>query len=147
MATVNLSRNERGVSKHVSDSATKTSDQGRTAATKQFHGRMKFDAEFCPTDVDSPFDTAEWEIRTSAIKGENGEVLFEQDNCEVPTFWSQLATNVVRHPEFAEGVRALLIDKDRNPAWQYQRSRDVPAEVLEGFFTAPWETNPLADLG
>ena len=95
MATVNLSRNERGVSKHVSDSATKTSDLGRTAATKQFHGRMKFDAEFCPTDVDSPFDTAEWETRTSAIKGENGEVLFEQDNCEVPTFWSQLATNVI----------------------------------------------------
>lgn len=59
----------------------------------------------------------------------------------------QLATNIVRHPEFAEGVRALLIDKDRNPAWQYQRSRDVPSEVLDGFFTAPWETNPLADLG
>ena len=58
----------------------------------------------------------------------------------------QLATNIVRHPEFAEGVRALLIDKDRNPAWQYQASRDVPAELLEAFFTAPWEHNPLADL-
>ena len=58
----------------------------------------------------------------------------------------QLVTNIVRHPEFAEGVRALLIDKDRNPAWQYQASRDVPAEVLDGFFTAPWDENPLADL-
>ncbi len=58
----------------------------------------------------------------------------------------QLATNVVRHPEFAEGVRALLIDKDRNPAWQYQASRDVPAEQLDAFFTAPWDENPLADL-
>jgi hypothetical protein len=38
----------------------------------------------------------------------------------------QLGTNIVRHPEFAEGVRALLIDKDRNPAWAYARSRDVP---------------------
>ena len=62
---------------------------------KRFHGRMKFDANFCPADVDSPFDTAEWETRTSAIKGENGEVLFEQTNCEVPTTWSQLATNVI----------------------------------------------------
>jgi len=59
----------------------------------------------------------------------------------------QLATNVVRHPEFAEGVRALLIDKDRNPAWSYRNSRDVPAAVLDGFFHAPWDANPLADLG
>ncbi len=59
----------------------------------------------------------------------------------------QLATNIVRHPEFAEGVRALLIDKDRNPAWLYETSRDVPDSVLDGFFTAPWDENPLADLG
>jgi enoyl-CoA hydratase/carnithine racemase len=58
----------------------------------------------------------------------------------------QLATNIVRHPEFAEGVRALLIDKDRNPAWQYQASREVPQNVLDLFFTAPWDENPLADL-
>lgn len=50
---------------------------------------------FCPTDVADPFDTVQWETRTAAIKGESGEVLFEQTNCEVPTFWTQLATNVV----------------------------------------------------
>jgi enoyl-CoA hydratase/carnithine racemase len=58
----------------------------------------------------------------------------------------RLATNIVRHPEFAEGVRALLIDKDRNPAWQYGTTRAVPEAVLDTFFTAPWEHNPLADL-
>ena len=58
----------------------------------------------------------------------------------------QLATNIVRHPEFAEGVRALLIDKDRNPAWQYTASRDVPQDVLDNFFRPPWDENPLADL-
>jgi enoyl-CoA hydratase/carnithine racemase len=58
----------------------------------------------------------------------------------------RLATNIVRHPEFAEGVRALLIDKDRNPGWQYRRSRDVPEEELDAFFTDPWDDNPLADL-
>ena len=58
----------------------------------------------------------------------------------------QLVTNIVRHPEFAEGVRALLIDKDRRPSWQYQSSRDVPADVLAAFFDAPWDINPLADL-
>tara|TARA_R110002110_G_scaffold205066_7_gene416885 strand:- start:9321 stop:10433 length:1113 start_codon:yes stop_codon:yes gene_type:complete len=58
----------------------------------------------------------------------------------------QLATNIVRHPEFAEGVRALLIDKDRQPKWQYATSRDVPHEVIDTFFEPPWEHNPLADL-
>ena len=58
----------------------------------------------------------------------------------------QLAINIVRHPEFAEGVRALLIDKDRNPGWQYQASRDVPPDVLDEFFSPPWDSNPLADL-
>lgn len=58
----------------------------------------------------------------------------------------RLATNIIRHPEFSEGVRALLIDKDRNPAWQFEASRDVPAEVLNSFFQDPWPVNPLADL-
>ncbi|MCB1704209.1 MAG: enoyl-CoA hydratase/isomerase family protein [Halioglobus sp.] len=57
-----------------------------------------------------------------------------------------LATNIVRHPEFAEGVRALLIDKDRNPSWQYRASRDVPPAELDAFFAPPWDENPLADL-
>ena len=48
-----------------------------------------------------------------------------------------LDTNIVRHPEFAE---------DRTPQWQYQRSRDVPDELLDAFFSAPWDQNPLADL-
>ena len=62
----------------------------------------------------------------------------------------QLGTNIMHHPEFAEGVRALLIDKDRSPAWAYRSSREVPKTVLDRFFaspsTPPWPHNPLADL-
>jgi ribonucleoside-diphosphate reductase alpha chain len=50
---------------------------------------------FCPTDVEDPFNTVEWDLRSAAIKDENGKVMFEQKNCEVPKSWSQLATNVV----------------------------------------------------
>ena len=42
-----------------------------------------------------PFDTVEWELRTAAISGEDGKLVFEQTNCEIPKTWSQLATNVV----------------------------------------------------
>jgi len=50
---------------------------------------------FCPADVNDPFETVEWELRSAAIKDENGDVLFEQTDCEIPASWSQLATNVV----------------------------------------------------
>jgi ribonucleoside-diphosphate reductase alpha chain len=50
---------------------------------------------FCPQDVVDPFDTVEWDLRSAAIKDENGKVMFEQKDCEVPSHWSQLATNVV----------------------------------------------------
>ncbi len=55
---------------------------------------MKIAPHFCPANVD-PFSTTEWDYRTAAIKDENGKVLFEQTNCEVPKDWSALATNVV----------------------------------------------------
>ncbi len=58
----------------------------------------------------------------------------------------RLVTNIVRHPEFTEGVRALLIDKDRTPQWQFDRSRDITAGTLAQFFAEPWPQNPLADL-
>jgi hypothetical protein len=42
-----------------------------------------------------PFDAIEWERRTAVITDERGRVVFEQQDVEVPAFWSQLATNVV----------------------------------------------------
>ena len=50
----------------------------RAAGAKRFHGRLKIDATFCPQDAADVFDTVQWEVRSAAIKGENGEVLFEQ---------------------------------------------------------------------
>jgi len=55
----------------------------------------------------------------------------------------QLATNIIRYPEFAEGVRALLIDKDKSPKWQFKHFSEISCHVLESFFTMPWDTNPL----
>ena len=88
----------------------------RRAASAPGEG-IKVDTVFCPEDVADPFDTVEWEMRTAAIKGEAGEVLFEQTDCEVPAGWSQLATNVVCSkyfygevgtPEREKSVRQLI---------------------------------------
>jgi ribonucleoside-diphosphate reductase alpha chain len=42
-----------------------------------------------------PYDEVHWERRTAAIANEKGETVFQQTDCEVPAFWSQMATNVV----------------------------------------------------
>ncbi|HXU84502.1 MAG TPA: hypothetical protein VN773_01745, partial [Verrucomicrobiae bacterium] len=42
-----------------------------------------------------PYDEIAWEQRTAAIGNESGKLVFEQKDVEVPSFWSQLATNVV----------------------------------------------------
>lgn len=57
-----------------------------------------------------------------------------------------LASQCSRHPDFAEGVRALLIDKDGQPDWQQAVMGDVPADWIEAHFQSPWESHPLADL-
>ncbi len=42
-----------------------------------------------------PFEDVEWERRTAIIGNEKGQTVFEQKDVEVPTSWSQMATNVV----------------------------------------------------
>jgi hypothetical protein len=61
MATANLQA-VRPV-KNASTSSTQS-------AAKRFHGRLKIDATFCPTDIDDLFATVDWEVRSSQIKGE-----------------------------------------------------------------------------
>lgn len=53
------------------------------------------------------------------------------------------------HGDFMEGIRALLVDKDRQPRWQPASLSDATAAWAEPFFTAPWpeSEHPLADLG
>jgi ribonucleoside-diphosphate reductase alpha chain len=47
-----------------------------------------------------PADELAWEYRTASITGEDGKVVFEQKNVEVPKSWSALATNVVASKYF-----------------------------------------------
>ena len=43
----------------------------------------------------SPYDEIEWDRRTAEISDEGGNIIFKQENVEVPKGWSQLATKVV----------------------------------------------------
>jgi enoyl-CoA hydratase/carnithine racemase len=49
--------------------------------------------------------------------------------------------------EFQEGVRALLIDKDGAPNWQYKTLSDVPQTIIDSFFVNRFgENHPLDGL-
>ncbi len=71
---------------------TKFGTQLRAGSTR---AGLKVEQVFCPDDNRTPFATTQWELRSAAIKDESGNVLFEQNDCEIPAKWSQLATNVV----------------------------------------------------
>ncbi len=47
-----------------------------------------------------------------------------------------------------EGIRALVIDKDRQPKWKPARLEDVTPEMVDGFFVSPWpvHAHPLREL-
>lgn len=50
--------------------------------------------------------------------------------------------------ETMEGIRALVIDKDRAPKWSPSRLEDVTPDMVAGFFQSPWPAtaHPLSDL-
>ena len=49
---------------------------------------------FTEAGVD-PFDEVRWELREAVIGNGRGEVVFEQRDVEIPSSWSQQATNIV----------------------------------------------------
>ncbi|MEI6838940.1 MAG: enoyl-CoA hydratase/isomerase family protein, partial [Alcaligenaceae bacterium] len=53
------------------------------------------------------------------------------------------------HGDFQEGIRALLIDKDKQPKWNPARLSDATEAWVEKFFTLPFavEQHPLYRLG
>jgi ribonucleoside-diphosphate reductase alpha chain len=77
---------------------------------------LEFHRRFTDGKV-SPFDQVEWERRTAQIANDKGQVIFRQENVEVPKAWSQTATNIVASkyfhgkpntPERETSVRQLI---------------------------------------
>lgn len=57
-----------------------------------------------------------------------------------------IATHCADNHDFSEGVRALLIEKDNQPVWQFGDLETLPAGYVNDHFVEPWPVNPLHDL-
>jgi ribonucleoside-diphosphate reductase alpha chain len=52
----------------------------------------------------NPLDEMHWEQRSATIQNDKGELIFQQEDVEVPKTWSQMATNVVVSKYFRGAV-------------------------------------------
>lgn len=58
-----------------------------------------------------------------------------------------MALQCCARPDLPEGVRALLVDKDRQPRWRYASVADVPPDYVDAHFQPAWTgAHPLAAL-
>jgi ribonucleoside-diphosphate reductase alpha chain len=90
-----------------------------------------------------PYDELAWETRSAVINDERGRPVFEQHGIEVPTTWSQTATNIVASkyfrgqlgsPERESSVRKLISRVvDTIVAWAEAQGYFATADDLRNF--------------
>ena len=49
----------------------------------------------------------------------------------------KISQGFMNHTEFFEGVRALLIDKDKSPKWKHKTIEEVQQSEINWFFERP----------
>ncbi len=98
---------------------------------------LTFDRHFTKPDV-HPFDGIEWERRDSAIYNEKGNVIFKQDQVEVPNFWTQLATDIASSKYFRKaGVPDIESESSvRQLVTRVARTLRRAGEEFGGYFAS-----------
>lgn len=87
------------------------------------------------------------QIRRARHLGVAQDLCMERDMMRHCFFPRHLARSGAQ-TEVAEGIRALVIDKDNAPKWQPARIEDVTPDMVQPFFASPWvaHSHPLHTL-
>ncbi|MGH6777325.1 MAG: adenosylcobalamin-dependent ribonucleoside-diphosphate reductase, partial [Bradyrhizobium sp.] len=78
----------------------------------------------------SPYAGIDFRLTTSEIKNPDGSTVFRLDNVEVPSFWSQVASDVLAQKYFRKaGVAARLkkVEEETVPSWLWRSVPDTEA--------------------
>ena len=93
----------------------------------------------------SPYDEVQWETRTATIGNDKGAVIFEQRDVEMPTGWSQTATNIVASKYFHGKMGSP--ERERSLADLVHRVVDTMADwgLAAGYFATPEDGEAFRD--
>jgi ribonucleoside-diphosphate reductase alpha chain len=85
----------------------------------------------------TPYDDVAWETRTASIGNGKGDTIFEQRDIEVPSDWSQTATNIVSSKYFHGKLGSP--DRERSVGELVHRVVDTIADwgIRDGYFATP----------
>jgi len=91
----------------------------------------------------SPFDSLEYEIRSSVITNPDGSIVFRMDQIEVPKTWSQLATDIVVSKYFRKaGVPGLGHETSvKQVVYRIAHTIRKSGENLGGYFASEEDAN------
>ncbi|MFQ3578234.1 MAG: vitamin B12-dependent ribonucleotide reductase, partial [Verrucomicrobiia bacterium] len=90
--TASTARSAQDPSRHADDASSAQNIGGKQPSPPTGQG-LSFQQWFCPEDQE-PFETVEWEKRTAEITDDSGKTIFRQEDVEVPSTWSPLATKI-----------------------------------------------------
>src|SRR5438105_2136658 len=82
-----------GISPSTLKKPRKATDRRQTRPAKKTNGGLRFERVFSDPAV-KPFEQVEWGHRTAEITDDIRQVIFKQENVEVPKNWSALATKI-----------------------------------------------------
>ena len=80
----------------------------------------------------SLFSPHSLKVTWQQLRGGTGLGIAAALQCEL-----KLGINMVKYPDFYEGIRAILIDRDNKPKWQPADLCDVTPEMVNAMFTDP----------
>src|SRR5690349_4157907 len=85
-----------------------------------------------------PFDSVVWERRTSVITNPDGSVVFKMEGAEIPSTWSQLATDIVVSKYFRKaglhGKKELGETSVRQVVYRLAHTIREAADQMGGYF-------------
>ena len=98
--------------KETLEAPRKSPSNGTKNGSKRANGQpsrkgMNINRVFSRPSAD-PFDGIEWDYRKASITDDKGNVIFVQENVEVPKSWSMLATNIVASKYFFGGQKTKI---------------------------------------